>query len=65
VELSFAQQFELERQLRAIDGECDTEKLRSLCKDLIRSWHAQRSATLFFMKQTLPQRNAQSHQANL
>jgi hypothetical protein len=58
MELSLAQQFELESQCRAIDNERDIEKLRSLCKDLTRSWHVQRSATLFYMKQTLPQRNA-------
>lgn len=54
MELSLAQQFELQCQLRAIDEEQNIESLRGLCHQLVKAWHVQRAATVHFMRDSLP-----------
>ena len=51
MDLSLQQQFELERQLRVIEDEKDMEKLRDLCRMLAQAWHAQKAATMHFMRE--------------
>jgi hypothetical protein len=63
MDLSLQQKFELERQLRVIGEERDIEKLRGLCKQLAQAWHAQKAATMYFMKKTLA--NAQPNPIDL
>jgi len=63
MDLSLQQKFELEWQLRAINEERDIEKLRGLCKQLAQAWHAQKTATMYFMGKTLA--NAQPNPINL
>lgn len=55
MELTPAQAFELERMSRAIDATHDVHALQGLCKQLLQAWHTQRAATLWAMRQGLPQ----------
>jgi hypothetical protein len=51
--LSMAQEFELERMTRTIDGTSDPETLRNLAKLLLKSWHTQKAATEWMMRKNL------------
>ena len=53
MELSTAQQFELERMRRTIDATTDPAALRELCRQLLHAWHTQKAATQWVMRQTL------------
>lgn len=53
IELSPAQQFEIEKINRAIDRETDVEKLRNTLKALTRAWMIQRSVTGWLMRQNI------------
>lgn len=55
MELTAAQQFDLERFSRAIDATSDLDALRAINKQLLQAWHTQRAATLWVMRQGLPQ----------
>jgi hypothetical protein len=51
MELTTAQQFELERMRRTIDAADDITALRSLCQQLLSAWHSQRAANLWLIRQ--------------
>lgn len=51
IQLSTAQQFEIERFSRAIDGTTDPEVLRRLCRQLLQAWQVQKAATQWVMRQ--------------
>lgn len=55
IELTSAQQFELERMRRAIDSTTDVHALQGLCKQLLQAWLTQRAATSWAIRQSLPQ----------
>ena len=48
-----AQQFELERMTRTIDETRDPQTLRNLAKLLLKSWHGQKAATEWMIRQQL------------
>lgn len=54
MELSTAQQFEIERHSRLLDDIEDVETLRNLAKLLLQSWFSQKAATAWVMRQGLP-----------
>lgn len=53
IALTDAQAFEVERFSRAIDATSDLAALRSLCKQLLQAWMAQKAATCWVMRQSL------------
>lgn len=53
IELSAAQQFEIERMSRAIDQTQDIEVLRSIAKETFRAWMIQKSASNWLIKQNM------------
>ncbi|MDI9406559.1 MAG: hypothetical protein QM522_07605 [Chitinophagaceae bacterium] len=53
IELSIAQQFEIERFSRAIDANADADQLRSLAKQLLQAWHTQKAATNWAIQQQM------------
>lgn len=53
LELTLAQQFELDKMRRMIDSCKDPEKLRELTYKLLRAWFVQKAAVAFVMKQKL------------
>lgn len=53
MELSTAQQFELERMRRTIDATTDPAELRELCRQLLQAWLTQKAATQWVMRQSL------------
>ena len=53
MELTTAQQFEIERHSRLLDDIEDAETLRNLAKLLLQSWYAQKAATAWVMRQGL------------
>ncbi len=48
-----AQQFELERMRRTIEGTTDVVELQKLAKMLLQAWQGQRAATAWAMRQGL------------
>lgn len=48
-----AQQFELERMRRTIEGTTDVVELQKLAKMLLQAWQSQRAATAWAMRQGL------------
>jgi hypothetical protein len=54
LELSVAQQFEIERFNRAIEATADADALRSLAKQLLQAWHTQQAATNWMIQQQAP-----------
>jgi hypothetical protein len=54
METTLAQRFEIEKFNRIIDETEDIEDLKKVCKQLLEAWQMQKSATLWFLKQTLP-----------
>jgi hypothetical protein len=54
LELTFAQKFELEKALRAIDSCENVKELQELAKYLTKGWMAQKAAAIWLMQQTLP-----------
>lgn len=53
IELTMGQKFEIEKINRVIDSTSDVEALRSLSKQLLSAWMAQKAATVWMMKQNL------------
>ena len=51
VNLSFSQQFDVERMNRAIESTIDAEQLQVLAKQLLQAWHSQRAATVWITRQ--------------
>jgi len=51
MELSTAQQFELERHSRLLDEIEDAPTLRNMAKLFLQSWFAQKAATAWVMRQ--------------
>jgi hypothetical protein len=51
MELTTAQQFELERMRRTIEAADDLETMRILCQQLLSAWHSQRKANLWLIRQ--------------
>ena len=51
LELSVAQQFEIERFNRAIEATADADALRHLAKQLLQAWHTQQAATNWMIQQ--------------
>ena len=51
LELSLAQSYEIEKMGRAIDEEESIDKLKSVCKTLVRAWMIQKSAVSWIMRQ--------------
>lgn len=51
--MSMTQRFELEQQLRAIDGCSDLEEIRKVAKQLATALMSQKAATNWIMRQTL------------
>ena len=52
--LTTSQRFEIERFSRAIDATDDVAALKSIANQLLRAWMAQKAATVWAMKQTIP-----------
>jgi hypothetical protein len=52
--LTTSQRFEIERFSRAIDATDDVAALKSIANQLLRAWMAQKAATVWAMKQTMP-----------
>ena len=52
--LTTSQKFEIERFSRAIDATDDVAALKSIANQLLRAWMAQKAATVWAMKQTMP-----------
>jgi hypothetical protein len=52
--LSMAQQFEIAKMERVIDGTSNVDDLRKLAKMLHQAWQVQRSAALWAMRHSLP-----------
>ena len=57
IDLSIAQQFEIERFNRVIDASVDPAELQHLAKQLLQAWHTQKAATTWAISQ---QRSASS-----
>lgn len=55
MDLTIAQQFEIERHSRLLDEIQDVETLRNLAKLLLQSWHAQKAATAWVLRQGMRQ----------
>ena len=53
IELSIAQQFEIERFSRAIDANADADQLRNLATQLLQAWHTQKAATNWAIQQQM------------
>lgn len=53
-ELSLSEKFDQQRFLRLIDECNDIDQMRQIAKSLLGGWYAQRAASKWFMKQTLP-----------
>jgi len=53
IELSMGQKFEIERMNRVIDSTSDVEALRSLSKQLVSTWMAQKATTDWMIRQNL------------
>jgi hypothetical protein len=53
MELSIGQQFEIERFSRAIDETADPEDLKTIAKQLLQAWQAQKAATNWVIGQQL------------
>jgi hypothetical protein len=51
LQLTIAQQFELERMSRTIDGVNDVPTLRKLAKQLLQAWQTQKAATQWMIRQ--------------
>jgi hypothetical protein len=51
MELTPAQQFEIERISRAIDATVDPQQLRKIAKQLLQAWHIQKAATHWWIHQ--------------
>jgi hypothetical protein len=51
IDLSIAQQFELERFNRVIDASVDPAELQELAKQLLQAWHMQKAATNWAISQ--------------
>ena len=51
VNLSFSQQFDVERMNRVIESTIDAEQLQVLAKQLLQAWHSQRAATVWITRQ--------------
>ena len=51
VNLSFSQQFDVERMNRVIESTIDPQQLQVLAKQLLQAWHSQRAATVWMMRQ--------------
>lgn len=51
IELTVGQQFEMERFNRALDATTDPDQLRSLAKQLMQAWQAQKAATKWVVEQ--------------
>ena len=49
--LSFSQQFDVERMNRVIESTIDAEQLQVLAKQLLQAWHSQRAATVWITRQ--------------
>jgi hypothetical protein len=54
ISLTTAQEFELERMLRAIDATNDPAALRTLAKYLLQAWQTQLAATRWVIDTTIP-----------
>lgn len=53
MKFSLAQNFEIEKMNRVIDGTADIGALKQLCKQLLQAWMTQKSATNWAMRQSL------------
>ena len=51
VNLSFSQQFDVERMNRVIESTIDPQQLQVLAKQLLQAWHSQRAATAWITRQ--------------
>ena len=51
VNLSFSQQFDVERMNRVIESTIDPQQLQVLAKQLLQAWHSQRAATAWVTRQ--------------
>ena len=51
VNLSFSQQFDVERMNRVIESKIDPQQLQVLAKHLLQAWHSQRAATVWITRQ--------------
>jgi hypothetical protein len=51
IDLSIAQQFEIERFNRVIDASVDPAELQQLAKQLLQAWHTQKAATNWAISQ--------------
>ena len=51
MQLTLAQQFDLERMGRTIDGTSDVVELRKLAKMLLQAWQTQKAATQWMIRQ--------------
>ena len=51
VNLSFSQQFDVERMNRVIESTIDPHQLQVLAKQLLQAWHSQRAATVWITRQ--------------
>ena len=54
MDLSLAEQLEIERFSRAIDATADPDQLRRIAKQLLRAWHTQKAATNWVISQQGP-----------
>jgi hypothetical protein len=52
--LTDSQKFEIERFSRVIDATDDVTALKATANQLLRAWMAQKAATVWAMKQTMP-----------
>ena len=51
VNLSFSQQFDVDRMNRVIESTIDPQQLQVLAKQLLQAWHSQRAATAWVTRQ--------------
>ena len=51
VNLSFSQEFDIERMNRVIESTIDPQQLQVLAKKLLQAWHSQRAATVWITRQ--------------
>ena len=52
--LTASQNFEIERFSRVIDSTSDVAVLRSIANQLLMAWMAQKAATVWAMRQSMP-----------
>ena len=52
--LTDSQKFEIERFSRVIDTTHDVAVLKTIASQLLKAWMAQKAATVWAMKQTMP-----------